>query len=66
MQTLSLPQPPPHCTPSFRHLFLEVYGRQLRLLDPTKDLGDDDVRTAIKNSSGTGGGARGVAVVSKY
>ncbi|GBF90976.1 hypothetical protein Rsub_03831 [Raphidocelis subcapitata] len=38
-----------------RHLFLEVYGRQLRLLDPTRDLGDDEVRTAIKNSSGTGG-----------
>jgi hypothetical protein len=55
------PSPSPFFAPPTRaasHLFLEVYGRQLRLLDPTRDLGDDDVRTAIKNSSGTGGEAR--------
>lgn len=46
---------PLNATARTRHLFLEVYGRQLRALDPTRELGDEDVRTAIKNSSGTGG-----------
>jgi dynamin 1-like protein len=32
-----------------------VYRRQLRALDAARDLADADVRTAIKNSSGTGG-----------
>eukprot|EP00879_Flechtneria_rotunda_P015506 GHRR01016216.1.p1 GENE.GHRR01016216.1~~GHRR01016216.1.p1 ORF type:complete len:589 (+),score=198.40 GHRR01016216.1:203-1969(+) len=38
-----------------RHIFQEVFGRQLRSLDPLRELGDDDVRTAIKNSSGVAG-----------
>lgn len=33
----------------------EVFGRQLRSLDPFRELGDEDVRTAIKNSSGVAG-----------
>eukprot|EP00878_Enallax_costatus_P013508 GHUV01014123.1.p1 GENE.GHUV01014123.1~~GHUV01014123.1.p1 ORF type:complete len:883 (+),score=283.34 GHUV01014123.1:471-3119(+) len=38
-----------------RHIFQEVFGRQLRALDPFRELGDEDVRTAIKNSSGVAG-----------
>ncbi|KAF8057938.1 DRP3A [Scenedesmus sp. PABB004] len=38
-----------------RHIFQEVFGRQLRTLDPFRELGDEDVRTAIKNSSGVAG-----------
>jgi hypothetical protein len=33
----------------------EVFARQLRSLDPFRELTDDDVRTAIKNSSGVAG-----------
>jgi hypothetical protein len=33
----------------------EVFARQLRQLDPFRELGDEDVRTAIKNSSGVAG-----------
>ena len=38
-----------------RHIFVEIYGRQLRQMDPLRELGDEDVRTAIKNSSGVAG-----------
>ncbi|WIA15453.1 hypothetical protein OEZ85_002099 [Tetradesmus obliquus] len=38
-----------------RHIFQEVFARQLRQLDPFRELGDEDVRTAIKNSSGVAG-----------
>jgi len=38
-----------------RHIFQEMYGRALRLLDPIRELTDEDVRTAIKNSSGVSG-----------
>jgi hypothetical protein len=36
-------------------LLQEVFARQLRQLDPFRELGDEDVRTAIKNSSGVAG-----------
>lgn len=32
-----------------------MFARQLRSLDPFRELTDDDVRTAIKNSSGVAG-----------
>eukprot|EP00775_Hariotina_reticulata_P001703 gene1703-2048_t len=38
-----------------RHIFMEVFGQQLRALDPFRELTDEDVRTAIKNSSGVAG-----------
>ncbi len=38
-----------------RHIFLEIFNKQLRQLDPMRELTDDDVRTAIKNSSGVSG-----------
>jgi hypothetical protein len=37
----------------------EVFGQQLRALDPFRELPDEDVRTAIKNSSGVAGDPTG-------
>jgi hypothetical protein len=37
------------------YVMQEVFARQLRQLDPFRELGDEDVRTAIKNSSGVAG-----------
>ena len=35
-----------------------VHRRQVQLMDPLRELGDEDVRTAIKNSSGVAGRGR--------
>jgi hypothetical protein len=44
-----------------RHIFLEMFGRGVAALDPLRELGDEDVRTAIKNSSGVAGEGGGAA-----
>ncbi|KAI3436285.1 hypothetical protein D9Q98_002338 [Chlorella vulgaris] len=38
-----------------RHIFQEIFNAGLEELDPTSELSDDDVRTAIKNSGGIRG-----------
>lgn len=38
-----------------RHIFQEIFNAGLEELDPTSELTDDDVRTAIKNSGGIKG-----------
>lgn len=38
-----------------RHIFQEIFTRGLDSLDPTAELSDEDVRTAIKNSGGIKG-----------
>lgn len=38
-----------------RHIFQEIFNDGLEELDPTSELTDDDVRTAIKNSGGIKG-----------
>lgn len=38
-----------------RHIFTDIFARGTREVNPTKDLTDDDIRTAIKNSAGISG-----------
>jgi dynamin 1-like protein len=38
-----------------RHIFLDIFSSGLDALDPTAELSDEDVRTAIKNSGGIKG-----------
>ncbi len=38
-----------------RHIFLDIFSSGLDVLDPTAELSDEDVRTAIKNSGGIKG-----------
>jgi hypothetical protein len=38
-----------------RHIFQDVFAPGLRELSGTRDLSEDDVRTAIKNSAGVAG-----------
>lgn len=38
-----------------RHIFLDIFSSGLDALDPTGELSDEDVRTAIKNSGGIKG-----------
>jgi hypothetical protein len=42
-------------SPVYACVLQEVFARQLRSLEPFRELTDDDVRTAIKNSSGVAG-----------
>jgi dynamin 1-like protein len=38
-----------------RHVFIEVFVKGLREFNPSRELTDEDIRTAIKNSAGVSG-----------
>lgn len=38
-----------------RHIFQELFGKSLKELNPARELTDEEIRTAIKNSSGVAG-----------